>query len=264
MSKECQKRSLSLPPRSDPSYHREYYQQVRKHKLKVKKASGLQRRAKRKATSIMRKAYRQRTNKFLQRGFDDCVAARTTSSLQLKLDGSFFTWTQTLNPSRNRQGATTLSTERPKKVLKSSSFHLLLNSRYCGRTTNAKDHRDNFIKWATAAQSSIPGAGWGLKADRRFEVGQIIGVYMGERSPTVASCKKIEHSERPHLMAAVADGRGGIDSDHPILLGMHLINDPFFDNDCPPQKVNVQVHTDGTVVAIHRIQPGEEFFMSYN
>lgn len=146
------------------------------------------------------------------------------------------------------------------------TFVLQLNTNY-GQRRSKPEWKD----YVVLAPSLIPGAGYGAFAGRRFEAGDTVGWYMGQPPPDNST--DLKHEDFPYLLKGVADGVGGIDSDAPLLLGMHFINDPMFHHNnegivstVPASAIpaNVQFYSDGRVVAIKRIYPGDELLAYYN
>lgn len=255
-----------LPARNNPDYDRQYHLKVRKKKLKHN-AADFQLKIQRKASKAARaKIHRdsKRTPKY-EDSFACCIDARTSRPKQAVLDGTFYQWRSVLAHNSLDRTATSLNTTSSSSS-SSREFALFLNDNFRLHNSNNThfDKQPHMVPWATVKPSTIQGANYGLFADRRFEAGDTVGVYMGGPSPPLTDCQTLHHSDHPYLMSGVADALGGVDSNQPAMLGMHFINDPCFCNTVPNAKHNVAANSDGRIVALRRIQRNQEFFISYN
>lgn len=247
---------LKLGPRDNTRvYDNGYYFGVRKPK-QVAIAS-----MERPTKTIATKNIRESTySSCRQRGFEDCCDARTDPVRQKELeeDGQFFRWLELVSPDKP-SGLTVLGVESNKsgnKSKKMRKYMLELNRKY------GSGEDPDYQPWALVKESDLPDAGYGMFSLKRLEPGDAFGVYMGRK--TTPEEEALTHAERPYLMKGVANAEGGIGSGKPILLGMHLINDPQMKGKPKSgKKVNLRVHTDGLLVACRRINVGDEVYFSY-
>ena len=143
-------------------------------------------------------------------------------------------------------------------------FSLKLNRKY------GKSIAPCWIDWVYVERSPLAthdDRPYGLFAERTFRSGEIIGVYMGgEIDPKAVKSKK----NTSYILDGVADAGGGIDSGRPALLGMHFLNNPYYDGYgggtrqiSPKVKPNVIVDSVGVVTALHYIPKGQELLLDY-
>jgi hypothetical protein len=193
----------------------------------------------------------------MESGFDDCVEALNDSAQQKELEESFYRWSgKCPMPKIPKSKLATLSTKQARCI----EFELELNCSY--KTSSAA----KWVRWAIAKKSTIAGAGYGLFSGKRFEKGDTVGVYMAQKMSPPRSvgtnCRRISLS---YAAAGIGDAQGGVDSDAPVHLGMHLMNDPCWNKSGSAKcSCNVKMHSDGRIIALRRIYEGEELFLCYN
>lgn len=248
------KKHSQLPLRDHESYDRMYNLHVRsKKKLASRSLSRTQKK------EAMSKISKNKHKRCVEEGFEDCRNGATDRREQKKLEGLFFRWQEETVTKDFISGLTVLGRNKQTKEKANDypRYTLQLNRNYGSR------RRPNWKDQAMAQKSQLPNAGYGLFSAVRLEEGEIFGVYMGKK--TTPEDDLFTHDERPYLMSGVADGEGGIGSNKPALLGMHLINDPQMEGKPRSNlKVNLCVHTDGALVACRRINVGDELFFSYS
>jgi len=102
-------------------------------------------------------------------------------------------------------------------------------------------------------------SGLGLFAEKDFEEGEYIGLFMGDikvdeeggyESPY--AMKWVDEDGRDH----VVDPKGSFF--YPVYFGAHLMNDPKSRN-----KVNVKIDANLRLIALKKIAKGDELFVSY-
>jgi hypothetical protein len=190
-------------------------------------------------------------------GFAHCIAARTSEEEQDKLAEQFFSWTVTTGI---KDEPSNVTSDYPR-------YYLLLNEMYATNFELAADGlapmTNCWVPWAFVKKSTIPKAGFGLFASRRFARGDTVGVYMGIM-PSSSYPGQTWNVDNKYVLVGIADARGGINSGYNYCLGAHFINDPTFEGAVSTKKHNVMVHPDGRVTATRRVNRGQEFFVSYN
>ena len=133
--------------------------------------------------------------------------------------------------------------------------------------------------------SLIDDAGFGLFADRKIEVGDIVSVYLGSPSAEVIdgqvhtlineSPYKIkitlpESKDKKNEIMQLDVIGGGFPQNKYIYLGGHMFNDPLMavsEGDCVEsmeEMYNVKIAHDLTLVAEKVINIGEEIYGCYN
>jgi hypothetical protein len=187
----------------------------------------------------------------IERGFHDCVVARTDPDAQRQLDGKFFNWvTSIINAQSTQDKLSILSTTPQSFDPANAQFYMNLNRNY------GTDLPNDMYLWTAVKKSRVSGtAGFGLFAITRFEKNDTIGVYMG------VPPKKRNNSV--YQVEGVADAIGGVNSFAPALLGMHFMNDPTLST--PPRRdlINAAIMTDGMVIATKTIESDKEILVEY-
>jgi hypothetical protein len=187
-------------------------------------------------------------------GFAHCIAARTSEGEQKKLTEQFFAW---MAPVEFEEEASNVTYEYPR-------YQLFLNESYATNSERATDglppRTQCWVPWVFVKKSTIPKAGFGLFASRRFARGETVGVYMGV---THSGREQASNVDNKYVLEGI-DARGGIGSGYNYCLGAHFINDPAFGGTGSSKKYNVVVHADGRITVTRRVNRGEEFFMNYN
>ena len=122
------------------------------------------------------------------------------------------------------------------------------------------------LSWLRVKKSTLPGAGLGLFAEREFEKGQIIGMYLGGKTgmPGYTIKPRWKDAELIHCHSfASADA---LSDQSARTMGLQMCNDPNFGlpNDAPKSPLwNVQIMKDLFVIATKNIEKGEELFADY-
>lgn len=121
-----------------------------------------------------------------------------------------------------------------------------------------------WVDWVYIAQSTLPKAGRGLFAARRFRKGDVVGAYWGQAKRSQRSCS----ATRTFRMRTENNKGIFVDASGLTLrLGMHMINNPSFtpvaDQSRYHREANVDIFPDGLVVANRKIEAGKEIFTEY-
>jgi hypothetical protein len=129
----------------------------------------------------------------------------------------------------------------------------------------------DWLIWLEVKPSSIPNAGNGLFAMRRFLKCQTIAYYFGTKSSETSD------EQRKKYKCGKIDAVGGLSCKKARLcLGVHFANDPtiekmtpltFYDGarlDIKLSMMNAILASDGHLVAIKQIGSGEEIYVNYN
>ena len=133
-------------------------------------------------------------------------------------------------------------------------------------------------KWLTVKPSLIPNAGYGLFAERKFQVGDILSVYLGSTKSEMIDGKyhkKIDPSDykleitlpESNIDMQLDIVGGGFPDNKVMYLGAHMFNDPMFcihDDDRDELQYNVKIAHDLTIVAEKEIDIGDEIYGNYN
>ena len=247
-----------LPRRNDPEYDRQDNLKVRKRKSPGAADNNQLERTQselneRRDVVESKQLIRISPGKF-DVGFAHCIAARTSEEEQDKLTEQFFAW---MAPIEFKEGSSNVTYEYPR-------YQLFLNESYATNSERATDGippmTQCWVPWVFVKKSSIPKAGFGLFASRRFARGETVGVYMGVTHSGRGQASNVENK---HVLAGI-DARGGIGSGYNYCLGAHFINEPAFGGTGSSKKYKVAVHADGRITATRRVNRGQEFFMSYN
>jgi len=124
--------------------------------------------------------------------------------------------------------------------------------------------------WFTVEQSTIKGAGIGVKAASHFKAGACLGIYLGVACSDSSSGRQNgRYMIESHRWGFVDARRGFADTDNPsYYMGMHMINDPAYGKngaaaETARRLVNVRFYRDLLVYAIRDIAIGEELFVDY-
>jgi SET domain-containing protein len=107
--------------------------------------------------------------------------------------------------------------------------------------------------WVSVRESSVPGIGLGVYADRLFKRGDLLGVYTG-------AIRQQEETLENGRYAMAIDNEMVIDAS----VGgnwTRYINDGR--HGFSKSKVNAKCYTDMEIRATRRIYPGDEIFISY-
>ena len=133
-------------------------------------------------------------------------------------------------------------------------------------------------QWLTVKTSLIDDAGYGLFADRKFNVGDIVSVYLGSPSSEVIKGKvhtainespykiRIVLPETEEFMILDVVG-GGFPTNKVMYLGAHMFSDPLLTvpkDERDETVYNVKIAHDLTLVAEKVINIGDEIYGSYN
>ena len=131
-------------------------------------------------------------------------------------------------------------------------------------TMKINKHGHSFSDWLTVKQSEIPNAGLGLFASRRFNPGDVIGVFMGEKA-TVKPGKFM-----PYQLMDIDASKGQITNQTKNIdisnlgMGIHFANDPFLSNtNNNHHKINCSFHSDKLLICQRRIEKDKELFVNY-
>jgi hypothetical protein len=133
------------------------------------------------------------------------------------------------------------------------------------------------VPWVSIRPSSLissPGhaVGNGVFAERQFEKGHIVGVFVGKRVK-ISEDMTLETNEYCmylHGEKYGVDAQGGVKSGYPLGMAMHIMNDPHFillDPATNPNKArsaNVVFLTQGFCVASKKIAKGQELLVHYS
>ena len=135
-----------------------------------------------------------------------------------------------------------------------------------------------YHQWLTVKPSLLPDAGYGLFADRKFEVGDILSVYLG--SPSIEIINEIVHrkiNESPYKLQITLPKSnetmqldvvgGGFPQNEVMYLGAHMSNDPMLtvpEGKRDDKSYNVKIAPNLTLAAEKVIDIGEEIYGNYN
>lgn len=205
-----------------------------------------------------KKAIKQQSRPKSCRGalvYEACIAARTSRTEQKKLKNKAYRKSPAVVDLDN-----TISVGGIQAPQHMVEYYIEVNANF-----SMPGREEKWARKTRVGLSSIPGAEWGLFAADRFEPGETVGVYMGGEPIPAHECDGEPFTKYPYLLRGVADAEGGVGSGKDILLGMHFMNDPEFEGGVKTKlKANVEWYSDGRVVALRRIQIGEELLVSYN
>lgn len=148
---------------------------------------------------------------------------------------------------------------------------------YVNRNFRHPTRKPKMVPWLTVRPSSLketPGAPVGFRvfAEKQFEKGDTVGVYMGRRKQVTSAMNLETHAYCLSLHGDKngVDAQGGVGSGYPIGMAMHIMNDPHFalvDPESNPNKkmsANVEFQTHGRCVATRRIMKGAEMLVHYS
>jgi hypothetical protein len=144
-------------------------------------------------------------------------------------------------------------------------YQLFLNEAYATNLGLVSDGlspiQQAWVPWTVVKKSTILKTGFGLFASRRFERGDIVGVYPAVPPLEPGKTSNVDGKSVPEGIAEACCDSGSV---HNYFLGTHFINDPAFTQASSTTKYNVEVHPDGRVTATRRVSRGQEFFIKYN
>lgn len=208
----------------------------------------------------------------LEAAFDIACQYSTNRRKQREvLDGAFTIWKVVTDaPKSHIGGSYVLGNTVP--LGESVTYAMYINRNFRHPTRKPK-----MVPWLTVRPSSLegsPGApvGFGVFADKQFEKGDTVGVYMGKR---VKVTHAMDLETHPYCLSLHGkqygvDAQGGVGSGFPIGMAMHIMNDPHFtmiDSETNPNKkmsANVEFQTHGRCVATRRILKGAEMLVHYS
>ena len=136
----------------------------------------------------------------------------------------------------------------------------------------------NGTEWLTVKTSLIKDAGYGLFADRKFEVGDIVSVYLGFASSIVIQeivHTKFDDSEykiqiplpETNEMIVLNVDDGGFPQNKVMYLGAQMFNDPMLnapEGEIDENAFNVKIFHNLTLVSEKVINIGDEILGSYD
>jgi len=195
----------------------------------------------------------------------------------LEVDGGFYEWRYVDDRSDN------VSVLRPKEkkctVLSNYATFMAGEGRFELHLNEAFNtgRRPSWVRHVEVKMSSLIGdnVGVGVFAAKPFEIDETVGIYMGTKRNEPNT---LTHEENKYVLTRMGDrstdtfgidGKGGIGSGFPVFMAMHLMNDPHHYtipwNRNPNRSVryNCRFKANGSVVAIRRIEIGEELFVDY-
>ena len=147
-----------------------------------------------------------------------------------------------------------------------------------------KKRQYNLVHLFDIKESSIDGAGYGLFAARSFSKGDPVGIFHGIRRPLGGdhTWYAVEY-HKDGDDGIYVDPMGGIDSDYPLHLGLHLANDANYKEQTAAAGVqgaatteketrkqvvlhrnNIAIFNDLWVFVTRDINCGEEMLLDYN
>lgn len=205
-----------------------------------------------------------------QVGFDLAVKYATDLENYAKLvEGKFTEWTVYHDSRKNKNGNVVLDKHTNGGV---SKYVLSLNRNFNHPTRDAI-----YIPWVSIKPSNLKNSkgfsvGYGLFAERPFEKGDIVGVFTGE---LISLDESDTHTTKPYCLglhggSSGIDAKGGLGSEFPIGMGMHLINDPHFKLISPESNpnrhlsANMEFRSKGICVATRKIATGKELLIHYS
>ena len=133
-----------------------------------------------------------------------------------------------------------------------------------------KPTETEFHKWVSVKKSNIVDGGYGLFAERDFEPGDLLTIYLGEYiDPNKKSdYYSIDYEVSPKKIVRLSS-LGGYPKQDKLYLGVHMMNDvnwgkKYEDVDRNSGDYNVRFNHDLSVEAIRVIEAGEELMVDYN
>jgi hypothetical protein len=248
-------------------------------------------------------------------GFELCTTLICSPSVeQVLLDEVFFKWTAhyersmpmlrgrsspsntNITPSNDIKYIMSLNKRFASSILRSPyNENVCLHEAVHATIDDCAARYNYWIPWVYIAPTTrcryVPGnRHHGLFAARKFKKGDIVGVYMGEKTssntvdaysiklkvkvvPTTVNDKDGNDSSAAFTeVRTIVDAKGGIDSGAPLWLGIHYINDPTdpADEGCEvtleekQNKWNIEIFSNGIAHATKTIEIGDELFMDYD
>ena len=122
------------------------------------------------------------------------------------------------------------------------------------------------MNWLRIKKSTIEGAGFGCFADRDFEEGSIIGLYMGSQDPAKGDLGYSMKSKSTGLQLHCHSFTNPKSMKEQVTktMGMQMLNDPNYGGKASGKEVNAVCQTDMLVCAKKDIKRGEEIFIDYD
>lgn len=128
-----------------------------------------------------------------------------------------------------------------------------------------KIHKLPLVPWLEVKQSTIKDAGLGCFADRNFETGDIIGLYMGsENKQKGTRGYTIETKWDSHIYCYPFQDPRCMTAETQTTMGMQMINDYSYEKERNETTEKAEIEPSLFVRATKSIRAGEEIFIDYN